>query len=52
MYRVISSSDPYFRKEKGRGYNRSERGMVGNGKGDHKVGGVGRMDKGKALIVK
>jgi hypothetical protein len=27
MFRVISS-DPYIRKEKGRGYNRRERGMV------------------------
>ena len=41
MFRIIAS-DPYFRKEKGRGYNRRERGMVGNGKGDHRVGGVAR----------
>jgi hypothetical protein len=41
MFRVISW-DLYFRKEKGRGYNRRERGMVGNGKGDHRVAGVGR----------
>jgi hypothetical protein len=45
MFRVISS-DPYFRKEKGRGYNRRERDMVGDGKRDHRVGGVGR-DMGK-----
>jgi hypothetical protein len=31
MFRVVSS-DPYFRKEKGRGYNRRERVMVGNGR--------------------
>jgi hypothetical protein len=41
MFKVISS-DPYFRKEKGSGDNRRERGMVGNEKGDHRVGGVGR----------
>jgi hypothetical protein len=34
MFRVISS-DPYFRKEKGRGYNRRERDMVSNEKENH-----------------